>query len=189
MSSRLGCTACLRAWRSSCVVFSSSTETRRPRSAMRSMVLLSSLFVCRCASATGPALPHAELEDREVGGLEQRAGGGHDLGRARARLARQRQKLCAGLELGAVALAQRRHQRLERLRRQGIGTPVAQVALDPGGERGRLGGSGAVGRGFGYGLGPCFGHNLGARRLGGSCSLCSLRTLGGRSLGGCGLTR
>src|SRR5215831_8688712 len=115
MSSRLRCTACFLAWRSSCVVFSSSTETRRPRSAMRSMVLL--LAIC-FISAAGPALPHAELEDREIGGLEQRAGGGHDLGRARARLARQRQKLRPGLELGPVALAQRRHQSLEGLRRQ-----------------------------------------------------------------------
>src|SRR5215470_18871961 len=133
MSSRLRCTACLRAWRSSCVVFNSSTETRRPRSAMRSMVLLSSLFVCPCASAAGPALPHAELEDREVGGLEQRAGGGHDLGRARAHLARQRQKLHAGLELGPIALAQRRHQGLEGLRRERVGTAVAQVAFNLGG--------------------------------------------------------
>src|SRR5262249_12383900 len=132
-SSRLRCTACFLAWRSSCVVFNSSTETRRPRSAMRSMVLLSSLFVCLLSAlAAGPALPHDELEDRKVGGLEQRAGGGHDLGRARARLARQRQKLRPGLELGPVALAQRRHQDLEGLRRERVGTAVAQIAFNLG---------------------------------------------------------
>src|SRR5207244_5815714 len=64
------------------------------------------------------------------------------------------------------------------------------------GERGCLGGGGPVCCRLGQGFGPVFGHSLGAGRLGthslGACRLggfCSPCSLGGRSLGGCGLTR
>ena len=55
--------------RKSRVVLSSSTVTRRPRSAMRSMAFLLAFPKFRKASAARPALPHAELEHREIGGF------------------------------------------------------------------------------------------------------------------------
>src|SRR5437016_12222195 len=100
MSSRLRWTACLRAWARSLVVFNSSTDTRRPRSARRSMVRLLT-FPNSCGqksnlvSAAGPALPHAELEYRQIGGLQQAARGDHDIGRSGAAALRQRQYLFA----------------------------------------------------------------------------------------------
>src|SRR4030081_3181823 len=100
MSSKLRCTACLRACRSSCVVFSSSTDTRRPRSAIKSMVVLlndrilveTCALVCVVAFSTEnrkstfpenalaprPALPHAKLEDRQIGGFQEPACDCHD---------------------------------------------------------------------------------------------------------------
>ena len=56
------------------MVFSSSTDTRRPRSAMRSMLSLLTFPIASAdiaRSAAGPALPHAELEHREIGGLSR----------------------------------------------------------------------------------------------------------------------
>src|SRR5438552_2420239 len=105
MSSRLRLTACFRAWRRSWLVLSSSTDTRRPRSAMRSMAFLLAYEMSRgrCAHwfehdlirkpvstfrdhalASRPTLPHAELEDREIGGFQEGACHRHDFGRARA---------------------------------------------------------------------------------------------------------
>src|SRR5438874_9793388 len=101
MSSRLRWCACFLAWRRSWLVLSSSTETRRPRSAMRSMVFLLAYYInCLCAGARfglsilsevstfrdhalapRPTLPHAELEHRQIGGLQERAGHCHDVGR------------------------------------------------------------------------------------------------------------
>src|SRR5256885_13131463 len=154
MSSKLRCTACLRAWRRSWVVLSSSTDTRRPRSAMRSMVFLRSNFsvfsflVMRRALPAGPTLPHAELEHREVRGAQKPTRSRHDFGRTYARAVGDRQELGAGFALGAVALAQGRHQRLERLRGERVELARLEAALDLGGEPGGVRGSRAIcGRG------------------------------------------
>src|SRR5215469_13814313 len=57
MSSSLRWTACLRAWARSLVVFNSSTDTRRPRSARRSMVRLLTFPKSVCKFLAGePAL-------------------------------------------------------------------------------------------------------------------------------------
>src|SRR5262249_60282178 len=71
-------------------------------------------------SASRPTLPHAELEDRQIGGLEKRARCRHHFGWPHARAVGQRQRLGGGLEPRAVALAQRRHQGLEGLRSQRV---------------------------------------------------------------------
>ena len=83
MSSSLRCTACLRACASNRLVLSSSTVTRRPRSAMRSIASLHPNFDQRRAVlAARPALPHSEFEHRHIGGAQQSARGQHDAGRA-----------------------------------------------------------------------------------------------------------
>src|SRR5688572_7895678 len=83
MSSNLRCCACLRACASSRLVLSSSTETRRPRSAIKSMTYLLDVTADR-QSAPGPTLPHSQLEDLQVGRLQKTAGRDHHVGRAYA---------------------------------------------------------------------------------------------------------
>src|SRR5258708_34565476 len=105
MSSRLRWAACLRAWARSLVVFNSSTDMRRPRSARRSMVRLLTFpkSVCKFLAGepafeklvAGPALPHAKFEHCQVRGLQQAARRDHHVGGGGAATRRKRQKRLA----------------------------------------------------------------------------------------------
>src|SRR5262245_17867915 len=153
MSSSLRCTACLRAWARSLLVFNSSTETRRPRSARRSMVRLltfpnpACVLLAKPASAltAGPALPHAKFEYSEIGGLEQPARRDHDFGGGGATTLRKRQHLIARFDLRRVSLAHRGHERLQRLGAQVIAPAAGQRPLEFGGKPFRLCGTAAIG--------------------------------------------
>src|SRR5277367_3714574 len=122
-SSKLRWCACLRACANRRLVLSSSTVTRRPRSAMRSMVFLLSphqaLFKFQNALAPRPILPHAELEHGEIGGFQQSARRHHDVGRG-YRVLRYRREFLAGFAAGPIKPAGRRDQRLQSFGRDGI---------------------------------------------------------------------
>src|SRR5258707_428668 len=102
MSSSLRLTACLRAWASRRLVFNSSTGTRRPRSAIRSMMFLLAVQIVPwdgARSASGPALPHSELEHGEIRGAQQAARRQHDAGGVDHLTFRDRCELCSALDL------------------------------------------------------------------------------------------
>src|ERR1700704_4007622 len=140
MSSSLRLTACLRAWASRRLVFNSSTGTRRPRSAIRSMMSLlanPNLPWDGARSASGPALPHSELEHCEIGGPQQAARRQHDAGWTDDLPFRDRRKLCPIFDLRGVDSAKRAHQRLHRLDRQRV-IVLGELPLDFAGEPDRL---------------------------------------------------
>src|SRR6185503_10461037 len=95
-SSNLRWTACFLACASSLVVFNSSTVTRRPRSARRSIVRLL-IDSCFEFSAPGPALPHAELEHGQIGGAQQPARRHHHFSRSYRGALREREQVLARL--------------------------------------------------------------------------------------------
>src|SRR5882757_6447347 len=97
MSSSLRLTACLRACASRRLVFNSSTGTRRPRSAIRSMISLLAIQFSLERSALSVRSSFATF---------------------RARTLRDRRKLRSALDLCGVDAAERAHQRLHRLDRQ-----------------------------------------------------------------------
>src|SRR5580698_8279965 len=114
MSSRLRAAACLRAWASNWLVLSSSTVTRRPRSAIRSMAfLLTFLKSLKNRSATRPALPHAELEDGEIDSFQQSSRRDHHVGGGN-RILWNRSQLLAGVDACGVETAGRCQQFLQR---------------------------------------------------------------------------
>src|SRR5882672_3710141 len=86
------------------------------------------------ALAPRPALPHAKLEDRQVGGFQEPACGCHDFRRAYAVAIGDGQEVSSGLKSYPVTPAHRRHQGLKGLRAERVETAVNQVPLDPGGE-------------------------------------------------------
>src|SRR5215218_127369 len=100
-------------------------------------------------SAAGPTLPHAELEDREIGSLQKRARRNHDFGRADGVAIAERQIITASFLLRRIALAHGGHQRLESLRGQRVCAAFPKPALDGGCELRRLLRSAAVRRGLG----------------------------------------
>src|SRR5262249_58214744 len=83
-------------------------------------------------STPGPALPHAELEDREVCSLEQAARRDHHVGGGGAATLRQREHLLARFDLRRVGLAYGGPQRLQCFGAQPIAPAVRQSALELG---------------------------------------------------------
>src|SRR6202795_4013926 len=141
MSSKLRWCACLRAWASSLVVFSSSIVTRRPRSAMRSIAfLLAFLFSSKTGLAPRPTLPHAELENGEVGSFQQSARRNHDIGSGN-RIFGDRHELLAGFEASGIDPARRRDQLLQRFGGHDVELAVDDATLERSGELLRVRGS------------------------------------------------
>src|SRR5262249_60945330 len=66
------------------------------------------------ALAAGPALPHAELEYREIGRAQQGARHDHDISAAHTPALLERQALVSGLDLRRVGPAPGGHQPLHR---------------------------------------------------------------------------
>src|SRR5262245_56497206 len=79
-----------------------------------------------CRSAARPALPHAEFEDRKVGGAQQSTRHQHDVGRGDIAALLERQDLRPLLDLRGVAPAQSRHQGLEGLARNRLRAPCGE---------------------------------------------------------------
>src|ERR1700722_15635399 len=149
--------ACLRACAKSRDVFSSSTETRRPRSEIKSMVSAS------FASSSGKTLPHAEFERAEIGGLQEAAGRDHDVGGG-DRTFRNRCEVFAGLPARRIATAGGRDQPLQRVGGKKVEPAGGDAALNRLGKTSRLGRSAII--------------RLGGwlrRRLGGPAAACAVR--------------
>src|ERR1700722_20052688 len=177
MSSRWRWCACLRAWASSLVVFNSSTVTRRPRSAMRSIAFLLSSYLSsfystslrgakrrsnpvrprragllRFArnddySSARPTLPHAELENGKIGSFQQSARRNHDVGGGN-RIFRDRHDLLAGFAARGIDPARGRDQFLQRFGGHHVEIAVDDAALERGGNAHRIG-RGAAGARYG----------------------------------------
>src|ERR1700685_3813141 len=132
--------ACLRACANSRDVFSSSTETRRPRSEIRSMVSAS------FASSSGKTLPHAEFERAEIGGPQEPAGRDHDVGGGDGAF-RHRCELFAGLPARGIAAAGGRDQRLQRVDGKKVEPAGGDAPLNRLSKTFRLGGDAVTGFG------------------------------------------
>src|SRR6202041_3744403 len=158
MSSRLRWCACLRAWANSLVVFNSSTVTRRPQSAMRSIAFLLSSYLSSfystslrgakrrsnpvrprragllpfarndAYSSARPTLPHAELEHGEIGSFQQSARRNHDIGGGN-RIFGDRRELLAGFKARGIDPAGRCDQLLQRFSGDHVELAVDNAAL------------------------------------------------------------